>query len=235
MADEALLARYCEGDNQAMDQLMARYHDKLVRYATNILRGCEHLAEDVVQTVWAKVVAHAHGFGGSAVRPWLYTLCFCLAKNRARIKVALLNCRGKVLYSSNSHECGVSIISTGDPASQQRFAECALFGQSQKYIHRVDGQAWLTTLDPIDAGPVAAIAHSQPLAESYAEFDELDLSILQELAKGASAAETAVAIDRSERTVSHRITVMKQRLATSTLHGLVAAAYQQGIMRLAGR
>ena len=55
MTDEALVALYSEGNNQAFDVLLERYKNKLYSYIYFIVRN-EALAEDIFQETFVKAI-----------------------------------------------------------------------------------------------------------------------------------------------------------------------------------
>ena len=75
-----LLAALRHGDETAFEELVVRYHQPLVRFATSYVRNPE-LAEDVVQETWIAVLRGLSTFEGRAsFRAWLFQIC----ANRAR-------------------------------------------------------------------------------------------------------------------------------------------------------
>ncbi len=77
-SDEALLARYLQGDVGAFESLYARHELPLWRFVLR-LAGDRAAAEDLVQDVWFKVTREVASFRpGATFPPWLYTI----ARNR---------------------------------------------------------------------------------------------------------------------------------------------------------
>lgn len=75
-----LLDALRHGDETAFEELVVRYHQPLVRFATSYVRNPE-LAEDVVQETWIAVLRGLSRFEGRATfRAWLFQIC----ANRAR-------------------------------------------------------------------------------------------------------------------------------------------------------
>jgi RNA polymerase sigma-70 factor (ECF subfamily) len=79
-SDLALVDALQAGDEAAFNELVRRFHQPLVRFATTYVRSPE-LAEDVVQETWLAVLRGLAAFEGrSAFRTWLFQIC----ANRAR-------------------------------------------------------------------------------------------------------------------------------------------------------
>lgn len=82
-SDVELLGALRTGDEAAFGELVGRYHQPLVRFATSYVRSPE-LAEDVVQETWVAVLRGLGDFEGrAAFRTWLFQIC----ANRARSAV----------------------------------------------------------------------------------------------------------------------------------------------------
>lgn len=71
--DEELLQRYVEGDKSAFEAIVARYRDRLLRYAHSIVRNREE-AEDLVQLAFMKLLEEAETVTGAALNGWLYSV-----------------------------------------------------------------------------------------------------------------------------------------------------------------
>lgn len=73
-SDEAILARFCEGDASAYGDLLKRFQREIYAYLRRYL-GQEALAEDVFQNTFIQVYQKARQFeAGRKVRPWLYAI-----------------------------------------------------------------------------------------------------------------------------------------------------------------
>jgi RNA polymerase sigma-70 factor (ECF subfamily) len=82
-ADEALLARILEGDEDAFVSLVNRYERALHRVARTFVKD-DGLAEDVVQETWMGLVRGAHRFEGRAsFKTWLFRVLANRARTRA--------------------------------------------------------------------------------------------------------------------------------------------------------
>ena len=73
-SDEALVARFREGDADAYEAIVARYRERLIAYTRRVLCG-SHEAEDVVQDVFFS--AHRALLADDramTLKPWLYRI-----------------------------------------------------------------------------------------------------------------------------------------------------------------
>ena len=74
VADDALLARYVEGDLDAFGLLLARYEKPVFRFVARYLRD-HQLAEDVHQEVFVRVIRGAATFKRTQkFGPWLFRI-----------------------------------------------------------------------------------------------------------------------------------------------------------------
>lgn len=81
--DAAIMARVAEGDVAALGLLYDRYAPGLLAYARRIDRND---AEDVIQTVFLRVMRIASSFRGdaSSARPWLFAITTRVLQERTR-------------------------------------------------------------------------------------------------------------------------------------------------------
>lgn len=78
--DEALLSAYRKGDNAALETLIRRYHDDLMRFLLRLV-GNRAGAEDVFQETFLQIHTSAGTFDTSRrFKPWLFTI----AANKGR-------------------------------------------------------------------------------------------------------------------------------------------------------
>lgn len=76
MDDEALMARFCEGDEASFNVLFERYSE-LVHAAMRRATKDSSLAKDLTQTTFLSVVRGRGRFtSGSRFRPWLFAIAF---------------------------------------------------------------------------------------------------------------------------------------------------------------
>ena len=77
-----LVAAIRQGDEQAFEQLIDRYHGSLVRIATLFVRD-HGVAEEVAQETWIGVLRGLEGFAGrSSFRTWLFGILANQARRR---------------------------------------------------------------------------------------------------------------------------------------------------------
>ena len=79
-SDEQLVDLVRAGDDRAFDAIHARYAQRLVGYARQMLAGAHHDAEEVVQDAFVRALAALRADDREmALKPWLYTI----VRNRA--------------------------------------------------------------------------------------------------------------------------------------------------------
>ncbi len=80
--DTELLERLRAGDEPAFDELIGRYHTRLVRLARAFVANNQS-AEDVAQDTWVAVIRGVERFEGrSSLQTWLYRICVNRARSR---------------------------------------------------------------------------------------------------------------------------------------------------------
>ncbi len=85
-ADNQLIDRARNGDEQALTSICTRYEVPLYRFLVGILRD-HHLAEDVLQETMVRSLEHLDNVDGSKLRGWLFTVAYhqaMLVKRRNR-------------------------------------------------------------------------------------------------------------------------------------------------------
>ncbi|HEX7298702.1 MAG TPA: sigma-70 family RNA polymerase sigma factor [Solirubrobacteraceae bacterium] len=79
-SDEQLVELVRAGDDRAFDAIHARYEQRLVGYARQMLAGAHHDAEEVVQDAFVRALAALRADAREmALKAWLYTI----VRNRA--------------------------------------------------------------------------------------------------------------------------------------------------------
>ena len=82
--DEALIARFQQGDNYAFDLLVKRYKDPLLNFVYRFL-GEKNDAEDIVQETFLRLFKNKHYYKEIAkFSTWIYTIAGNLAKTELR-------------------------------------------------------------------------------------------------------------------------------------------------------
>lgn len=84
VTDEALMARFCAGDQEAFTLLHQRYDTSLHRYLRSVV-GSGDVADDLLQLTFISVVRGRGRFEqGRSVRPWLYAVATNVARDWVR-------------------------------------------------------------------------------------------------------------------------------------------------------
>jgi len=74
-SDEQLVGLVRAGDDRAFDAIHARYQQRLVGYARQMLGGAHHDAEEVVQDAFVRALSALRADQRDmALKPWLYTI-----------------------------------------------------------------------------------------------------------------------------------------------------------------
>ena len=82
--DHALISAYLDGNEYALELLVHRYQDKLVRYLCNLIHDYE-LAMDLAQEAFIRVYRHADRYEGRyQFSTWLYRIATNLAIDEIR-------------------------------------------------------------------------------------------------------------------------------------------------------
>ncbi len=80
----ALVTRYLAGESRAFDELVRRYHNRLLNFIYRMI-GDRERAEDLVQEAFVRVHRHLHRFDTTKkFSTWIYTIASNLAKNELR-------------------------------------------------------------------------------------------------------------------------------------------------------
>lgn len=83
-ADEQLIRRCREGDLAALEELLARYQNRLMTFIYSVVRDY-HLAEDIFQETFLRVYREAGKFrAGASFKTWLYTIAVNLCRDALR-------------------------------------------------------------------------------------------------------------------------------------------------------
>lgn len=122
LTDEALLARYRDGDTEAFAVLVGRYRRELLAYLGRYL-GDRTDAEDAFQNTFLQLHRRAHLFDvRRRFRPWLYTVAnhqaIDLIRKTQRLKGHSVNSR----HSHESDETFASLLLAPDDG--ENVAEC---------------------------------------------------------------------------------------------------------------
>jgi RNA polymerase sigma-70 factor (ECF subfamily) len=112
--DDALMERFCRGDEDAFDILYARYAPQVLAFLTRMVRDAA-LAEDLLQVTFLSVVrARGRYQPGTAVRAWVYAI----AGNAGRDALRRRRARREDMSEAASHVEGVApAAETADPGA----------------------------------------------------------------------------------------------------------------------
>ena len=79
-----LVAACLAGDARAFEELVARYHGRLITFVNRMI-GDRERSEDLVQEAFMRVYRHLHRFDPTKkFSTWIYTIASNLAKNELR-------------------------------------------------------------------------------------------------------------------------------------------------------
>jgi len=111
LTDEELIARRLRGDTRAMDELVSRYHGKLLEFALRQL-GDRDAAADVAQAALVRAFESAASFRGEATfKTWLYAIALNLIREDARKRRR----RGETLLSDLDTELLTETVGDSSP------------------------------------------------------------------------------------------------------------------------
>ncbi|MFD1177143.1 RNA polymerase sigma factor [Paenibacillus puldeungensis] len=81
ISDQQLADRMAQGDQEAFEMLITRYHGPLLSYVTTQLRD-RGKAEDIVQETFVRLIRHLKRYGElEQLRPWLYKVALNLCRD----------------------------------------------------------------------------------------------------------------------------------------------------------
>jgi RNA polymerase sigma-70 factor, ECF subfamily len=92
ITDATLLARFRDGDETALDALLARYEQDLFRFLVGLLRDV-HRAEDALQETFVRALEKGDDIDPDHLRGWLFTVAYhqaMLIRRRERVKAETL-------------------------------------------------------------------------------------------------------------------------------------------------
>ncbi|MCP4151451.1 MAG: RNA polymerase sigma factor [bacterium] len=159
--DKQLVRSIAEGDEAAFEEILRRYHKKIINFIYYFTRDANH-SEDIAQDVFIKVWKNAAKFkGNSTFATWLY---------RVVVNTCLNYCRSKKSTEKHVETCADpesvkgGTVSTGNNFSSTERTE------REYLVHRA-----LDQLPPLQK---TTLILSRFEGYSYAEISELtDLSV----------------------------------------------------------
>jgi RNA polymerase sigma-70 factor, ECF subfamily len=157
VAEEAdLVQRLRAGDEIAFEELISRYHTRLVRFARAFVANAQS-AEDVVQDTWVAVVRGIERFEGrSSLQTWLYRIC----ANRARS-------RGLADQRAQSAGSGRPTV---DP---DRFADSGAWAEPLEPWSDADDRLFAQAVAPMVMKEIEHLPEGQRLVVTLRDLDGL--------------------------------------------------------------
>lgn len=154
-SDEALMNRYCEGDNQGLEVLFERHAVGLHGFLVRMVRD-RALADDLLQTTFLSVVRSADRYQrGAPVRPWLLTI----AGNAARDTLRRKRQGVEVLGEDSAPEPSFT-PAPSDPAArkliEEAFAELPAPQREAVLLHKLEGLSFEEIGRSLHISPTAA-------------------------------------------------------------------------------
>ena len=125
LPDEELIARCARGDSRAMDELVCRYHGKLLDFALRQL-GARETAADIAQAAFVRAFQSAASFRAEATfKTWLYAI----ALNLIREEVRKRRRRGETLLSELDDQAPTETARESSPedAALERITSSAIW------------------------------------------------------------------------------------------------------------
>lgn len=118
-SDEALMERFCTGDEAAFDALFGRHAPAVQAFLVRMVRD-RALAEDLTQVTFLSVVRSRDRFlPGARFAPWL----FSIAANSARDALRQRGRRGEESIDASPMELVAPTVAPSDPALGRRLGE----------------------------------------------------------------------------------------------------------------
>ena len=138
LSDEALMERFCEGDNQALDTLYGRHARGVHGFLLRMVRN-PALADDLLQTTFLSVVRSSDRYQkGAKLVPWLLTI----AGNAARDTLRKHRSHGEVAVDETMPEPSFT-PEPSDPGArkliEQAFAELPDQQREAVVLHKLHG------------------------------------------------------------------------------------------------
>jgi RNA polymerase sigma factor (sigma-70 family) len=123
LSDDALMGRFCAGDESAFDTLYARHASAVLAFLVRMVRD-PALAEDLLQTTFLSVVrARGRYEAGTAARSWI----FAIAANAGRDALRRRRARPEDLSSTGASPEGAAVPApVGDPGAERAVQDALL-------------------------------------------------------------------------------------------------------------
>lgn len=158
--DEALMERFCDGDNEAFETLFARHAGRVQGFLGRMVRDAP-LAEDLLQTTFLSVIRARGRFEpGTRFSPWLLTI----AANAARDSLRRRQHAEALAQRSEPPPTSVA-PSVGDPVMRKHLEDALQsIPEDQReavLLNKVEGWSFeeIATLRGISVGAARVRAH----------------------------------------------------------------------------
>lgn len=137
--DEALMERYCSGENQALEALFERHAGPVHGFLTRMVRD-RALADDLLQVTFLSVVRSADRYQrGAKVLPWLMTI----AANAARDTLRRRSQQVEVLTADDERPEPSVLPAPSDPKARKliedAFAQLPAQQREAVVMHKLNG------------------------------------------------------------------------------------------------
>jgi RNA polymerase sigma-70 factor (ECF subfamily) len=157
--DTELLERLRSGDETAFDELIGRYHTRLVRLARTFVVN-QQSAEDVVQDTWLAVIRGVERFEGrSSLQTWLYRICVNRARSRGLADHRL-----------------VPIDSTPASVDPARFASSGAWAEPLEPWSNIDDRLFAQAMAPVLLSAIDRLPEGQRQVVTLRDVDGLTSS-----------------------------------------------------------
>jgi RNA polymerase sigma-70 factor (ECF subfamily) len=157
--DTELLERLRSGDETAFDELIGRYHTRLVRLARTFVAN-QQSAEDVVQDTWLAVIRGVERFEGrSSLQTWLYRICVNRARSRGLADHRL-----------------VPIDSTPASVDPARFASSGAWAEPLEPWSNIDDRLFAQAMAPVLLSAIDRLPEGQRQVVTLRDVDGLTSS-----------------------------------------------------------
>ena len=155
-SDEALMNRYCDGDNQALEVLFERHAGGVHGFLARMVRDGA-LADDLLQTTFLSVVRSADRYQrGAKVLPWLLTIAANAARDTLRRKKQGI----ETLAGTDAPPEPSFTPEMSDPAARKLIEEAfAALPEQQReavVLHKLNGLSFEEIAQTLNITPTAA-------------------------------------------------------------------------------
>ena len=158
--DEALMERFCDGDNEAFETLFARHAGRVQGFLARMVRDGP-LAEDLLQTTFLSVIRARGRFDpGTRFAPWVLTIAANAARDALRRRQ-----HAEVVVQQEGALPGSVPPGVGDPGMRKRledaFQQLPEDQREAVILNKVEGWSFeeIAALRGISTGAARIRAH----------------------------------------------------------------------------